>query len=141
MRWLDQSGYPIPGHPELLVEKAAEIHILSMKDMVTLDLLLQSNLVQQEHSRMNISIILDKTVQVAPEVMRMLIGLLDKKSTRDDAECAAAIAWLTGSEKVWIKPSRRQHKEIEGDCRTVVQLLVSSIPHSFLRRKLHKTRE
>ena len=26
-RWLDKSGHPIPGHPELPVEKAAEIKI------------------------------------------------------------------------------------------------------------------
>ena len=25
MRWLDKFGHPIPGHPELPVEKAAEI--------------------------------------------------------------------------------------------------------------------
>ena len=31
-RWLDKSGYPIPGHPELSVEKAAEIKILSKED-------------------------------------------------------------------------------------------------------------
>ena len=31
-RWLDKSGHPIPGHPELPVEKAAEIKILSKSD-------------------------------------------------------------------------------------------------------------
>ena len=63
-RWLDKSGHPIPGHPELPVEKAAEIKILSKEDPVPLDLLLRSNLVQQELSRMNINILslLDKTV-------------------------------------------------------------------------------
>ena len=46
-RWLDKSGHPIPGHPELTVEKAAEIKkILSKRDPVPLDLLLHSNLVQ-----------------------------------------------------------------------------------------------
>ena len=30
-RWLDKSGHPIPGHPELPVEKAAEIKILSKR--------------------------------------------------------------------------------------------------------------
>ena len=54
-RWLDKSGHPIPGQPELPVEKAAEIKILSKKDSVPLDLLLRSNLVQQEVSRMNIN--------------------------------------------------------------------------------------
>ena len=39
MKWLDKSGHPIPGHPELPVEKAAEIKILSKKDPIALDLL------------------------------------------------------------------------------------------------------
>ena len=42
MRWLDKSGHPITGHPELTVEKAAEIKILSKKDTVALNLLLRS---------------------------------------------------------------------------------------------------
>ena len=46
-RWLDKSGHPIRGYPELPVEKAAEIKILSKKNPVPLDLLLRSNLVQQ----------------------------------------------------------------------------------------------
>ena len=84
-RWLDKSGHPIPGHPELPVEKAAEQ--------------LRSNLVQQE--------LLDKTVQVTPQVMRMLGGLLEREVIRDDPEWAAAVASLTVSEKVKIMPSRR----------------------------------
>ena len=56
LRWLDKSKHPIPGHPELSVEKAAEIKkILSKREPVPLDLLLRSNLVQQELSRMNIN--------------------------------------------------------------------------------------
>ena len=39
---LDKSGHPIPGHPELPVEKAAEIKDLSKEDPVPLDLLLRS---------------------------------------------------------------------------------------------------
>ena len=81
-RWLGKSGHPIPGHPELAVEKAAEIEIkiLSKEDPVPLDLLLRSNLVQQELSRMNMNSLslLDKTVQVTPQVMRMLGGLLER---------------------------------------------------------------
>ena len=62
-RWLVKSGHPIPGHPELPVEKAAEMKILSKKDPVPLDLLLRPNLVQQELSRMNINSLsfLDRT--------------------------------------------------------------------------------
>ena len=52
--------------------------------------------------------------------------------TRDEPEWAAAVASLTVSEKVKIMPSRRQHKENERDCRTIVQQLVSSITHEVL---------
>ena len=133
-RWLDKSGHPIPGHPELPVEKAAEIKILSKGDPIPLDLLLRSNLVQQELSRMNINSLslLDKTVQVTPQVMRMLGGLLEREVTRDDPEWTAAVASLTVREKVKIMPSRRQHEENERDCRTIVQQLVSSIPQEIL---------
>ena len=112
-RWLDKSGHPIPGHPELPVEKTAEKKILSKKDPLPLDLLLRSNLVQQELSGMNINSLslLEKTVQVTPQVMRMLGGLLEREVTRGDPEWAAAMASLTISEKVRIKPSRRQHIE------------------------------
>ena len=70
--------------------------------------LLRSNLVQQELSRMNINglSLLDKTVQVTPQVMRMLGRLLERKVTRDDLEWAAAMASLMVSEKVNIMPSR-----------------------------------
>ena len=68
-------------------------------------------------------------MQVTPQVMRMLGGLLEREVTRDDPEWAASVASLTVSEKVKIMPSRRQHEENERDCRTIVQQLVSSIPH------------
>ena len=138
-RWLDKSGHPIPRHPELPVEKAAEIKILSKEDPVPLDLLLRSNLLQQELSRMNINSLslLDKTVQV----MRMLGGLLESEVTRDDPEWTAAVASLTVSEKVKIMPSRRQHEENERDCRTIVQQLVSSIPQEILISTSYGQRE
>ena len=139
-RCLDKSGHPIPGHPELPVEKAAEIKILSKKEPVPLDLLLRSNLVQQELSRMNSNSLslLDKTVQVTPQVMRMLGGLLEREVTRDDPEWAAAMASLTVCEKMKIMPSRRQHKENGRDCRTIVQQLVSSIPQNVLTSTSYK---
>ena len=71
-------------------------------------------------------------MQVTPQVMWMLGGLLEREVTRDDPEWAAAVASLTVSEKVKIMPSRRQHKEIERDCRTIVQQQVSSIPREVL---------
>ena len=143
MRWLLKSGHPIPRHPELPVEKAAEIKILSKKDLVPLDMLLRSNLVQQELSSMNINSLslLDKTVQVTPQVMRMLAVLLEREVTRDDPEWAAAMASLTVSEKVKIMPSRRQHKENERDCRTIVQHLVFSISHEVLTSTSYRRKE
>ena len=142
-RWLDKSGHPIPGHPQLPVEKASEIKILSGKDQVPLDLLLRSKLVQQELSRMNINSLslLDKTVQVTPQIMRMLYGLLEREVTRDDPEWAAAMASLTVSEKVKIMPSIRQHKDNERDCRSIVQQLVSSIPHEVLKSTSYGRKE
>ena len=132
--WTSNSGTP---------EKAAEIKILSKKDPVPLDLLLRSNLVQQELSRMSINSLslLDKTVHVNPQVRRMLGELLERKMTRDNPECAAAMASLTVSEKLKIKPSRRQHKENERDCRTKVQQLVSSIPQNVLTSTSDKQKE
>ena len=108
-----------------------------------MDLLLRSNLVQQELSRMNINSLslLDKTVQVTPQVMRMLGGLLEREVTRDDPEWTAAVASLTVSEKVKIMPSRRQHEENERDCRTIVQQLVSSIPQEILTSTSYGQRE
>ena len=63
--------------------------------------------------------LLDKTVQVTPQVMRMLGGLLEREVTRDDPEWAAAMASLTVSKKVKIMPSIRQHKDNERDCRSI----------------------
>ena len=114
-RLLDKSGHPIPGQPELPVEKAAEIKIFSKKEPVLLDLLLCLNLVQQEISRMSINslFLLYKTVQVTPQKMRILGELLEREVTRDDPEWAAAMTSLTVNEKVKLMPSRRQHEETE----------------------------
>ena len=98
------------------MEEAAEIKILSTKDPVPLDLLLRSNLVQQELSRMDINslFLLDKTVQITSQVIRMLGGLLEKEVTRDDPEWGVAMALLTVSEKVRIKPSRCHIRKTKG---------------------------
>ena len=76
--------------------------------------------------------LLDKTVQIAPQVMRMQGGWLEREVTRDDPEWAAAMASLTVSEKGKIMPSIRQHKDNERNCRTIVQQLLPSIPHEVL---------
>ena len=142
-RWLDKSEHPIPGNLEVPLEKAAEIKILSKKDPVPLDLLLRSNLAQQELSRMNINSLslLGKTAQFTPQVMPMLGELVERKVTRDDSEWAAATASLTVSEKTKIKPSRRQHKENERDCMSIFQQLLSSIPQNVSTSTSYKRKE
>ena len=85
--------------------------------------------------------LLNKTVQVTSQLMRMLVELLEREMTRDDPEWAAAMASLTVSEKIKIVPSRRQHKENERNCRTIVQQLVSSIPQNVLTSTSYKRKE
>ena len=95
--WLDKSGHPIRGHPELSVETAAEI---KKGDPVSLDLLARSNLVQQELTRLGINIIalLNKTVNVAPDVMLKLRDLLDREVERHDHEWMETMQGLTITE-------------------------------------------
>ena len=85
--------------------------------------------------------VLDSDIIVTFKMMRIPGGLLEREVTRNDPEWTAAIAFLTVSEKVRIKPSRRQYEENKTDCRTVVQQLVSSIPRSVLMRTLHKMKK
>ena len=51
------------------------------------------------------------------------------------------MASLAVSEKITIKPSRRQHRENERDCRTIAQQLVSSIPQNVLTSTSNKRKE
>ena len=62
-RWLDTSGHPIPGHPQLPVETTAVIKVLARGDPVPLARLVRSNLVQQELTGLGINSIdlLNKT--------------------------------------------------------------------------------
>ena len=47
-KWLDKSGHPITGHPELPVGTVADLKVLARGDYVPLDLLVRSNLLYQE---------------------------------------------------------------------------------------------
>ena len=140
-RWLDTSGHPIPGHPELPVKKAAEIKILSEGSGALGSIAAlkpgPAGTLSHEHKQPLIIV----TVQVTPQVMRMLGGLLEREVTRDDPEWAAAMASLTNREKAKFIPSRRQDKENEKDCRTIVQQLVSWIPQNVLTSTLYKRKE
>ena len=63
------------------METAAEIKLLARGEPVPLDLLVRSNLVQQELTRLGINSIalLNRTVNVAPDVMGKLRDLLTGK--------------------------------------------------------------
>ena len=61
-RWLDKSGHPIPGHPELPVDSIA---------------------------------LLNRTVNMAPDVMLKLRDLQDREVERHDHEWMETMQWLT----------------------------------------------
>ena len=135
-RWLDKSGHPIPGHPDLPVETAAEIKLLARGEPVPLDLLVRSNLVQQELTRLGINSIalLNKTVNVAPEVMGKLRDLLDREVDRHDREWMETMQRLTVTERTEKRPVSIRSRGVERDCRSIVNQLVSSMPKEVLLR-------
>ena len=135
-RWLDKSGHPIPGHPDLPVETAAEIKLLARGEPVPLDLLVQSNLVQQELNRLGINsmALLNRTVNVAPDVMRKLRDLLDREVDRHDREWMETMQRLTITERTEKRPVSIRSRGVERDCRSIVNQLVSSMPKEVLLR-------
>ena len=135
-RWLDKSGHPIPGHPDLPVETAAEIKLLARGDPVPLDLLVRSNLVQQELTRLGINsmALLNRTVNVAPDVMGKLRELLDREVDRHDREWMETMQRLTVTERTEKRPVSIRSRGVERDCRSIVNQLVSSMPKEVLLR-------
>ena len=135
-RWLDKSGHPIPGHPELPVETAAEIKVLARGEPVPLDLLVRSNLVQQELTRLGINSIalLNRTVNVAPDVMGKLCDLLDREVNRHDREWMETMQRLTVTEKTEKRPVIIRGPDVERDRRSIVNQLVTSMSKDVLLR-------
>ena len=135
-RWLDKSGHPIPGHPDLPVETAAEIKLLARGEPVPLDLLVRSNLVQQELTRLGINSIalLNKTVNVAPDVMGKLRDLWDREVNRHDREWMETMQRLTVTERTEKRPVSIRSRGVERDCRSIVNQLVTSMPKEVLLR-------
>ena len=135
-RWLDKSGHPIPGHPDLPVDTAAEIKLLARGEPVPLDLLVRSNLVQQELTRLGINsmALLNRTVNVAPDVMGKLRDLLDKEVDRHDREWMETMQRLTVTERTEKRPVSIRSRGVERDCRSIVNQLVSSMPKEVLLR-------
>ena len=135
-RWLDKSGHPIPGHPDLPVETAAEIKLSARGEPVPLDLLFRSNLVQQELTRLGINsmALLNRTVNVAPDVMGKLRDLLDREVDRHDREWMETMQRLTVTERTEKRPVSIRSRGVERDCRSIVNQLVSSMPKEVLLR-------
>ena len=133
-KWLDKSGHPIPGHPELPVETTTEVKVLARGEPVPLDLLVQSNLVQQELTRLGIISIalLNRTVNVAPDVMGKLRDLLDREVDRHDREWMETMQRLTVTEKTEKRPLIIRGRDVERDCRSIVNQLVTSMPKEVL---------
>ena len=131
-RWLDKSGHPIPRHPELTVETAAEIKVLARGDPVPLDLLVRSNLVQQELTRLGINSIalLKRTVNVAPDVMGKLRDLLDREVDRHDREWMETMQRLTVTERKEKRPVTIRSRSVGRGC----LLMVNSMPKDVLLR-------
>ncbi|XP_063727530.1 uncharacterized protein LOC134855080 [Symsagittifera roscoffensis] len=135
-RWLIKSGHPIPGHYELPVETAAEIKFLARGEAVPLDMLVPSNLVQQELTRLGINSIalLNKRVNVAPDVMGQLSDLLDREVDRNDREWMETMQRLTVTEKTEKRPVIILGRDVERDCRSIVNQLMISMPKDVLLR-------
>ena len=135
-KWLGKSGHLIPGHPDLPVETAAEIKLLARGEPVPLDLLVRSNLVQQELTRLGINSmpLLNRTVNVAPDVMGKLRDLLDREVDRHDREWMETMQRLTVTERTEKRPVSIGSRGVVRDCRSIVNQLVSSMPKEVLLR-------
>ena len=131
-RWLDKSENPIPGHPDLPGETAAEIKVLAKGEPIPFDLPVRSNLVQQELTRLgtNSMALLNR----APDVMGKLRDLLDREVDRHNREWMETMQRLTVNERTEKRPVYIRSRGVERDCRSIVNQLVSSMPKEVLLR-------
>ena len=118
------------------METAAEIKVLARGEPVPLDLLVRSNLVQQELTRLGINSValLNRTVNVAPDVMGKLRDLLDREVDRHDREWMETMQQLTVTERTEKRPVSIRSRGVARYCRSIVNQLVSSMPKEVLLR-------
>ena len=118
------------------METAAEIKVLARGEPVPLDLLVRSNLVQQELTRLGINSIalLNRTVNVALDVMGKLRDLLDREFDRHDREWMDTRQRLTATEKTEKRPVIIRGRDVGRECRSIVNQLVTSMPKDVLLR-------
>ena len=118
------------------METAAEIKVLASGDPLPLDLLVRSNLVQQALTRLGINSIalLNRTVNVAPDVMGKLRDLLDREMDRRNREWMETMQRLTVTERTEKRQVTIRSREVERDCRSIVNQLANSMPKDVLLR-------
>ena len=126
------------------MEIDAEMKVLARSEPFPLDLLVQSNLVHQECTRLgkNSIALLDRKVNVAPDVMGKLRDMLDMEVDRYDREWMEVMQRLTVTERTEKRPVTIRSREVEQDCRSIVNQLVNSMPKDvFLRISFTEQRE
>ena len=107
------------------METAAEIKVLARGEPVPLDLLVRSNLVQQELTRLGINSI---------ALLNRTVNLLDREFDRPDCEWMETMQRLTVTEKMEKRPVIIRGRDVERDCRSIVNQLVTSMPKDVLLR-------
>ena len=78
--------------------------------------------------------LLNRTVNVAPDIMGKLRDLLDREVDRHDREWMETMHRLTVTEKKEKRPVPIRSRGVERDCRSIVNQLVSSMTKEVLLR-------
>ena len=78
--------------------------------------------------------VLNRTVSVAPDVMGKLSDLLDREVDRHDREWMETMQRLTITEKTENRPGIVRGRDVERDCRSIVNQLVTSMAKDVLLR-------
>ena len=78
--------------------------------------------------------LLERTMKVAPDVMGKLRDLLDREVDRHNREWMETMQRLTVTEKTEKRPVIIRGRDVERDCRSIVNQLVTSIPKDVLLR-------
>ena len=94
--------------------------MLSQGDPVPLNLLVRSNMVQQELTRLGINSIalLNKTVNVARDVMSKIRDLLNREVERLNHEWMETMQRLSITERTEKRPVTIRSRDVVRDCRS-----------------------
>ena len=91
---------------------------------------------QQDLTRLGINSIalLNRTVSKAPDVMGKLRDLLHREADRHDRWWMETVQWLTVTERTEKRQVTISSRDVERDCRSIVNQLVNSMPKELLLR-------